>query len=85
MLLAFSIVNDLFDSGVKGTVMAVVNMTIGICAFIFQYIVGFVGQWINGGDLKTISHQYVFTLSFLVLLIPLVVSAVLLYFVEENK
>lgn len=85
MLLAFAIVDDLFPENIHGTVLAVVNMTIGISAAVFQHLVDYVSRWINGGDIKMIHNANVFAWSFLVLLIPLVISAGLLWFVRTNR
>ena len=78
MLLAFAVVDDIFPSKVHGTVLAVVNMTIGLLAALFQHLVGYVSMWLNGGDLKEIHNPSVFSNAFLVLLLPLVLSLVLL-------
>ncbi|WHN65421.1 MFS transporter [Cysteiniphilum sp. QT6929] len=78
MLLAFAVVDDIFPSKVHGTVLAVVNMTIGLSAALFQHLVDYVSMWINGGDLKEIHNPNVFTGAFLVLLLPLFLSLILL-------
>ncbi len=85
MLLSFTVARNFFKKSVHGTVLAVINMTIAVSATIFQYAVGAIAQWINGGDLKTIHHESVFPLSFLVLLIPLILSALLLYLLMNRS
>ncbi len=84
MLLAFAVVDQIFPKNIHGTVLAAVNMTIGLSGALFQYLVDIASHWINGGDIKTIHNPNVFSLSFLVLLIPLIVSAILLWMVKIN-
>ncbi|WP_119344463.1 MFS transporter [Facilibium subflavum] len=85
MLLAFAVVDDFFPPQVHGTVLAIVNMTIGLAAAIFQHLVDYVGSWINGGDIKVIHNPNVFAYAFLVLVIPLFFSAILLWFSGGKK
>ena len=79
MLLSFSLVNKLFPKNIQGTVLAVINMTIGLSGALFQYLVNFVSTWINNGDIKIIHNSKVFSLSFLILFTPLLISNVLLW------
>jgi hypothetical protein len=79
MLLAFAMVDELFPKKIHGTVLAVVNMTIGLSGALFQYLVDFTSTWINNGDIEVIHNSSVFSLSFLVLLIPLLLSNMLLW------
>ncbi len=84
MLLAFSVVNDIFPNEMQGTVLAIVNMVIGLCAAFFQRFIGHVSACINGGDIKMINNPHVFTLSFIFLLCPLMLSFVLLLFTRTR-
>ena len=84
MLLAFSVVNDIFPSQMQGTVLAIVNMVIGLCGAFFQRFIGHLSTWFNGGDIKTIHNPHVFTLSFIFLLCPLILSLILLLFARTR-
>ncbi|MFZ9036188.1 MAG: MFS transporter [Francisellaceae bacterium] len=74
MLLAFAVVDEIFPRKVHGTVLAVVNMTIGIAAAIFQHVVGFVSEYVNGGDIRIIHNPHTYVISFVILLVPLIAS-----------
>ena len=85
MLLSFAVVESQFERSVQGTALAIVNMTIGLSAAVFQYLVGMVATIVNGGDINTINHPYTFSVSFLVLLIPLLLSTIILLFLRMDK
>lgn len=85
MLLSFAVVESQFESNVQGTALAIVNMTIGLSAAVFQYLVGMVATVVNGGDISTINHPHTFSISFLVLLIPLLLSTSILLFLKMDK
>lgn len=78
MLLSFSVARCCYDKQVHATIFALINTVIGLCGFIFQFLLG------EGIDLinKHAEHQYdqhVFFTSFWILLIPLLFSLFMCY------
>ena len=73
MLLAFSIAKEVFPKSAHGISMAFINMIIGLCGAVFQPLLGELFYLLNG-NLEKIENTHTFSIGFLVLLIPLVIS-----------
>ncbi|AXA33506.1 MULTISPECIES: MFS transporter [Francisella] len=78
MLLAFSVVEEIFPTQVKATALAIVNMVIGLCGAIFQYFISYISVYINGGPLTGEISEKVFDKAFIFLLLPLLVSTIIM-------
>jgi MFS family permease len=74
MLLAFAIGKEIFPENVHGMTMAVINMVIGVSGAVFQPLLGALFNYLNGG-LEEIKNPNTFSLGFLILFIPLVLSS----------
>lgn len=78
MLLAFSVVEEIFPIQVRATALAIVNMVIGLCGAVFQYLISIISVYVNNGPLTGTINENVFDKSFVYLLVPLL-CALLLY------
>ena len=78
MLLAFSVVEEIFPIQVRSTALAIVNMVIGLCGAVFQYLISIISAYVNNGPLTGTINENVFDKSFVYLLVPLL-CALLLY------
>ncbi|MEM9243147.1 MAG: MFS transporter [Pseudomonadota bacterium] len=78
MLLSFSIARCCYSKQVHATIFALINTVIGLCGFIFQFLLGESIEFIS----KHSDHHYdqhVFFMSFWILLIPLLFSLFMCY------
>jgi len=85
MLLAFSVVEEIFPRQVKATALAIVNMVIGLCGAIFQYLISIISVYINGGSLTGLVSESVFDKSFVYLLLPLLCSTLIVSILVLEK
>ena len=85
MLLAFSIVEEMFPNEIKATALAIVNMVIGLCGAIFSYLISSISVYINGGPLLERVKSGIFEQSFVYLLIPLLISTILICILVIDK
>ncbi|MGQ4005230.1 MFS transporter [Francisellaceae bacterium CB300] len=85
MLLAFSVVEEIFPSQVKATALAIVNMVIGLCGAVFQYLISMISVYINGGPLTGAVSESVFDKSFVYLLLPLLASTLIIFLLVLEK
>lgn len=85
MLLAFSVVEEIFPPQVKATALAIVNMVIGICGAVFQYLISVISVYINGGSLTGAVSENLFDKSFVYLLLPLLCSTLIIIVLVLEK
>ena len=85
MLLAFSVVEEIFPPQIKATALAIVNMVIGLCGAIFQYLISMISVYINGGPLTGTVSENVFDKSFVYLLLPLLCSTLIMFLLVLEK
>lgn len=85
MLLAFSVVEEIFPPQVKATALAIVNMVIGLCGAIFQYLISVISVYINGGPLTGNINIDVFSKAFIYLIVPLLLSTVIIFGLVVEK
>ena len=75
MLLSFAMVRSHYSESQTGMGFALVNMIIGVGGFTFQFLLSEVIHWISPN--KSGFTQHDFTIGFIVLLIPLIISLIL--------
>lgn len=86
MLLSFAIVEEIFPQQIRATALAVVNMVIGLCGALFQYLISLISVHLNGGPLKLESIKPgIFGQSFIYLLIPLLLSTLIILYLVIDK
>ncbi|GAB4221767.1 MAG: MFS transporter [Francisella sp.] len=87
MLLSFSIIEEIFPMQIKATALAIVNMVIGLCGALFQYLISYISVYLNGGPLEVNLNVRVFDKAFIYLMLPLLLSTVIIVaiFLEKNK
>ncbi len=79
MLLAFSVVEEMFPKEIKGTSLAIVNMVIGLCGALFQYLISWISVKLNGGQSIHVGiNGDVFDKAFVFLIVPLIISTVII-------
>ncbi|MFC4891642.1 MFS transporter [Pseudofrancisella aestuarii] len=78
MLLAFSVVEEIFPKEIKGTALAIVNMIIGLCGALFQFLISYISVLLNGGPIHININNNVFNRAFVFLLVPLLISTVII-------
>lgn len=74
MLLSFAIAKEHFIEQQHGSIFALVNMVIGICGFVFQFLLS-----------NLLSQRLGYTDSFLCLLVPLLISLGLCYYGTRER
>ena len=86
MLLAFSIVEEIFPEHMSATVLAIINMTIGLCGAIFQNAISYISSNLNNGPIIE-GHitANIFQKSFVFLLVPLLLSTIIILFLNYKK
>jgi MFS family permease len=85
MLLAFSVVEEIFPPQIKATALAIVNMVIGLCGAIFQYLISWISVYLNGGPLTGDISTDIFDQAFICLIIPLLFSTIIIYILVVEK
>jgi MFS family permease len=85
MLLAFSVVEEIFPMQVKATALAIVNMVIGLCGAVFQYLISIISVYVNNGPLTGTINENVFDKSFVYLLLPLLCSTIIIFILVLEK
>jgi len=86
MLLAFSVVEEMFPKEIKGTALAIVNMLIGLCGAVFQYLISYISILLNDGKSIHVSlNESVFDKAFVFLIIPLLLSTVIIVAMAVSK
>lgn len=85
MLLAFSVVEEIFPAQIKATALAIVNMVIGLCGAIFQYLISYISVYLNGGPLTGRIDMNVFDRAFLYLIVPLFISTLIIFSLVIEK
>jgi MFS family permease len=85
MLLAFSVVEEIFPIQVRATALAIVNMVIGLCGAVFQYLISIISVYINNGPLTGTINENVFDKSFVYLLVPLLCSTLIISLLVLEK
>lgn len=85
MLLAFSVVEEIFPPQIKATALAIVNMVIGLCGAVFQYLISYISVYLNGGPLTGRIDLNVFDKAFLYLIIPLLASTLIIFILVMDK
>ena len=84
MLLAFALGKKIFPENVHGMTMAFINMMIGVFGAIFQPLLGELFVYLNGG-LEKVTNPNIFSLGFLILFIPLLISFIACFLVSDKK
>jgi MFS family permease len=84
MLLAFAIGKDIFPENVHGLTMAVINMVIGLCGALFQPLLGELFFYLKGG-LEKIHNPNTFSVGFMVLFLPLILSFICCLSIKGSK
>jgi predicted MFS family arabinose efflux permease len=82
MLLNFALARCCYDKRIHATIFALINTVIGLCGFIFQFLLG-EGMSIISRHFNNQYDQHVFFISFWILLIPLLFSLLLCYKVRR--
>ena len=79
MLLAFSLAKQKYHQNLHAIAFAIINMTIGICGFLFQDLLGAMLHHFSGGTSNVVvaNSNLIFFHGFWVLLIPLFCSFIL--------
>ncbi|WP_150466242.1 MFS transporter [Francisella sp. SYW-9] len=85
MLLAFSVVEEIFPAQIKATALAIVNMVIGLCGAIFQYLISYISVYLNGGPLQANVDIKVFDKAFVYLIVPLLFSTIIIFILVLDK
>lgn len=85
MLLAFSVVEEIFPIQIKATALAIVNMVIGLCGAVFQYLISYISVYLNGGPLQTNLDIKVFDKAFVYLIVPLLFSTIIIFILVLDK
>ncbi|APC91761.1 MULTISPECIES: MFS transporter [Francisella] len=85
MLLVFSVVEEIFPPQVKATALAIVNMVIGLCGAIFQYLISYISVYLNDGPLTGKINIDVFDRAFIYLIIPLLLSTIIILGIVVQK
>ena len=85
MLLAFSVVEEIFPIQVRATALAIVNMVIGLCGAVFQYLISIISVYVNNGPLTGTINENVFDKSFVYLLVPLLCSTLIISLLVLEK
>lgn len=85
MLLAFSVVEEIFPPQIKATALAIVNMVIGLCGAIFQYLISYISVYLNGGPLVGNVNISIFDKAFVYLIIPLLFSTLIIFVLVVQK
>ncbi|API86627.1 MFS transporter [Francisella uliginis] len=85
MLLAFSVVEEIFPTQIKATALAIVNMVIGLCGAVFQYLISYISVYLNGGPLETNISIKVFDKAFVYLIVPLLFSTIIIFILVLDK
>lgn len=85
MLLAFSVVEEIFPKEIKGTALAIVNMVIGLCGALFQFLISYISVLLNGGPIHINVNNNVFDRAFVFLLVPLIISTVIISYMALLK
>ncbi|MED7819010.1 MULTISPECIES: MFS transporter [unclassified Francisella] len=85
MLLAFSVVEEIFPVQIKATALAIVNMVIGLCGAVFQYLISYISVYLNGGPLKVNIDIKVFDSAFIYLIVPLLFSTIIIFVLVLDK
>lgn len=85
MLLAFSVVEEIFPAQIKATALAIVNMVIGLCGAIFQYLISYISVYLNGGPLTGRIDMNVFDRAFLYLIVALFISTLIIFSLVIEK
>ncbi|APC97268.1 MFS transporter [Francisella frigiditurris] len=85
MLLAFSVVEEIFPKEIKGTALAIVNMVIGLCGALFQFLISYISVLLNGGPIHINVNNNVFDRAFVFLLVPLLISTVIISYMALLK
>ncbi|MED7789064.1 MFS transporter [Francisella sp. 19X1-34] len=85
MLLAFSVVEEIFPTQIKATALAIVNMVIGLCGAIFQYLISYISVYLNGGPLQANVDIKIFDRAFVYLIVPLLFSTIIIFILVLDK
>ncbi|AEB28517.1 MFS transporter [Francisella hispaniensis] len=85
MLLVFSVVEEIFPPQIKATALAIVNMVIGLCGAVFQYLISYISVYLNGGPLTGEINTNVFDRAFIYLIIPLLLSTIIIFVIVLQK
>ncbi|ASG68148.1 MFS transporter [Francisella halioticida] len=85
MLLAFSVVEEIFPTQIKATALAIVNMVIGLCGAVFQYLISYISVYLNGGALQANINIKVFDKAFVYLIVPLLFSTIIIFILVLDK
>ncbi|MDE4986478.1 MFS transporter, partial [Francisella tularensis subsp. holarctica] len=64
---------------IKVTALAIVNIVIGLCGAIFQYLIIYISVYLNGGPLNGEINANVFDRSFIYLIIPQLLSTIIIF------
>lgn len=84
MLLSFSMVRGRYHQKLHAVVFAIINMTIGICGFIFQYALGELLHYLGQHAINS-APQTLFIHAFWFLLIPLIASFFLCCYLRQDN